>query len=428
MNPEGISFNINDYPVYRNKMLNWVNQFNIFCFLDNHQYKHTHASFECMLAAGDNGSIEMQAGNAFPAMKDFYDEHGGWLFGHFGYEMKNETLQNKETTHPGNGFADMHFFIPQTVIKLTHQQLIIYTDGDANDIRNEIESCSPFIKRFECEDRIINSRMSREQYLLTIARLKQHIHRGDCYEINYCQEFFSEGIELDPLSLYDRLQKESPNPFASFYKVNKDYCMCASPERFLSKEGTRIISQPIKGTSKRELLNEEKDNQNRNYLLSSSKERSENVMIVDLVRNDISQICKEGSVKVDELFGVYSFPQVHQMISTISGELKEGIHWVDIIKAVFPIGSMTGAPKMRVMELIEQYEQSRRGLFSGAIGYIQPGGDFDFNVVIRSMFYNESSHHLSFQAGSGITDLSDPENEYAECLLKVAAMQKVLSN
>jgi para-aminobenzoate synthetase component 1 len=144
------------------------------------------------------------------------------------------------------------------------------------------------------------------------------------------------------------------------------------------------------------------------------------------VRNDLSKICEEASVQVEELFGIYSFPQVHQMVSTVSGRLRNDIHFIEAIKATFPMGSMTGAPKKRVMQLIEQYEQTRRGIFSGAVGYITPEGDFDFNVVIRSIMYNEANKYLSFQAGSAITFYSDPEKEYEECLLKAAAIKKVL--
>ena len=165
-------------------------------------------------------------------------------------------------------------------------------------------------------------------------------------------------------------------------------------------------------------------------LFHSDKDRSENVMVVDLVRNDLSKVCEEGTVKVDELYGIYSFPQVHQMISTVSGELKKNISFTEIIKATFPMGSMTGAPKKRVMELIEQYEKTKRGIFSGCLGYISPNGDFDFNVVIRSIMYNASSNYLSFQAGSAITFYSDPEKEWEECLLKAEAIKNcsILTN
>jgi para-aminobenzoate synthetase component 1 len=260
-----------------------------------------------------------------------------------------------------------------------------------------------------------------------IQQLKQHILRGDCYEINFCQEFFAEGVVIDPVRLYLQLSRISPNPFSAFYRLGEKWLICASPERYLQKQGNRILSQPIKGTSKRIPGNSLLDRQTKEELFLSGKDRAENVMVVDMVRNDLAKVCKEGTVKVDELYGVYSFPQVHQMISTISGELKDAVSFTEIIRATFPMGSMTGAPKKRVMELIEKYEQTRRGIFSGAIGYISPEGDFDFNVVIRSIMYNAERGYLSYLAGSGITYYSDPEKEWEECLLKAAAIKEALS-
>ena len=204
--------------------------------------------------------------------------------------------------------------------------------------------------------------------------------------------------------------------------------MCASPERYLKKTGNTIISQPIKGTSKRDLHNKNTDEEIKNYLQKSLKEKSENVMVVDLVRNDLSKICREGSVQVKELFGIYSFPQVHQMISTVKGILENNIHWTDAVKATFPMGSMTGAPKKKVMQLIDEYESSARGLFSGSIGYVTPQADFDFNVVIRSIFYDDSNKFLSFLAGGGITFYSNAADEYEECMLKAAAIISVLKS
>jgi para-aminobenzoate synthetase component 1 len=204
--------------------------------------------------------------------------------------------------------------------------------------------------------------------------------------------------------------------------------LCASPERYLQKKGNRIISQPIKGTIKRDAVNEANDLQLQEALLASEKDKAENVMVVDLVRNDLSKVCEEGSVKVEELFGLYSFPQVHQLISTISGQLKKGIDLSAILQASFPMGSMTGAPKQRVMELIERYEKTKRGLYSGAVGYITPNKDFDFNVVIRSILYNANTHYLSYQVGGGITFYSDAEKEDEECLTKAAAIKAVLNS
>jgi para-aminobenzoate synthetase component 1 len=272
----------------------------------------------------------------------------------------------------------------------------------------------------------ITSRFNKQEYLQAVQSLQQHIQRGDCYEINFCQEFFAEQASIDPLSVYATLTEISPNPFTAFYKTNDKYLLCASPERYLKKTGSRIISQPIKGTWDRDIDNASRDEEKKQQLFNSSKDRSENVMIVDLVRNDLSRICEESSVHVDELFGIYSFPQVHQMISTVSGQLKKELHWTDAICSTFPMGSMTGAPKKRVMELIEQYERTRRGVFSGAVGYVTPQRDFDFNVVIRSIFYNAANKYLSYQAGSAITFYSNAEKEYEECLLKAAAIKKSL--
>ena len=274
----------------------------------------------------------------------------------------------------------------------------------------------------------IEARISKEEYISTIEKLLAHIKRGDCYEINYCQEFFATDVITDPLHLYTQLTAISPNPFSCFYKLADKYVLCASPERYIQKKGTHILSQPIKGTFQRDPFNAAADNELKLQLQQSEKDKSENVMVVDLVRNDLSRVCKEGTVKVEELFGVYSFPQVHQMISTITGELKNGVDLSEIIKASFPMGSMTGAPKRRVMELIEQYEKTKRGIYSGAVGYISPEKDFDFNVVIRSILYNATEKYLSYLVGGGITFYSDAEKEYAECLLKAEAIKKVLQN
>jgi len=275
---------------------------------------------------------------------------------------------------------------------------------------------------------MIKNKIQREEYIGIINKLRDHILRGDCYEINFCQEFFASPVVIDPVSVYNKLSHISPNPFSALYRLDDKWLICASPERFLKKQGSQILSQPIKGTSKRILHSEADDDKSKMDLYHSTKDRSENVMIVDLVRNDLSKVCKEGTVYVDELFGIYSFPQVHQMISTVSGTLKEHTTFSEIIQATFPMGSMTGAPKKRVMQLIGQYEKTKRGIFSGAVGYISPNGDFDFNVVIRSIMYNSQTKYLSFLTGSGITFYSDPAMEWEECLLKAEAIRIVLQS
>jgi para-aminobenzoate synthetase component 1 len=268
-------------------------------------------------------------------------------------------------------------------------------------------------------------RFTREEYLSTVDALRRHILRGDCYEINFCQEFFAQPVSIDPYATWQALSQASPNPFSAFYRLDHRYLLCASPERFLKKTGDTLFSQPIKGTAPRR-QDGLADRRRQQELYHSAKDRAENVMVVDLVRNDLSRICRPGSVRVSELFGIYAFPQVYQMISTITGTLLPGLDWTDALRHCFPMGSMTGAPKHRVTQLIARYERSRRGLFSGAVGYITPEGDFDWNVVIRSLLYNQQSGYLSYQVGSGITWYSDPEAEYEECLVKAEGIRKAL--
>jgi len=424
-----ISFPVADLQRTKLQMLSWVNQFNICCFLDNQQYHLPHQSLECMAAAGAVQTLVTAAGTAFEQLRQLHAQNGDWLFGHLSYDLKNETERLVSNNADHIGFPDLCFFIPEVILQLSEQELQIGAFGARHEvIFHEICAMEPPGEANALAPTPINNRISRDEYIRIVGQLQQHILRGDCYEINFCQEFFAENIAIDPVQVYCSLSDTSPNPFAAYYKTGQQYLLCASPERYLKKEGDRIFSQPIKGTAQRNLHNAAEDEKSAAHLYNSVKDRSENVMIVDLVRNDLSKICEEASVQVEELFGIYSFPQVHQMISTVSGQLRSDIHFIEAIKATFPMGSMTGAPKKRVMELIEQYEQTRRGIFSGAVGYITPDGDFDFNVVIRSIMYNAANKYLSFQAGSAITFYSDPEKEYEECLLKAAAIKKVLGN
>ena len=301
----------------------------------------------------------------------------------------------------------------------------MFPPHDADKIFNEIIFNSGDEEK-KMKAPVLKSRFSKRKYIETIKSLKKHILKGDCYEINFCQEFYSLNVIIDPIKIYKNLNLISPNPFSAFYKYNDKFLMCASPERFLKKKGNTLISQPIKGTSKRIVEDQKADIRQKKELFQSEKERSENIMIVDLVRNDLAKVCTEGSVKVEEFLGIYTFPQVHQMISTVTGILKEDIKFSQIFHATFPMGSMTGAPKKKVMELIEKYEKTKRGLFSGTVGYIEPNGNFDFNVVIRSLQFNATNQYLSIIAGSAITFNSIPENEYEECILKISAMKKAL--
>ncbi len=411
----------------KEKVLNWAQQFNTFCFLDNHQYNIEPHTQECLLGAGIKNGFTVGPGNSMVQLHDFI--HSGkerWLLGHLSYDLKNVLESLSSSHHDYLKFPELFLFEPVILIRIDEKQMIIEAD-DAEKILNDIMEVpleSP-VEEEGANALVIKNRLEKEEYISIVRKLQQHILHGDCYEINFCHEFFAEQVEMDALCIYKKLSDISPNPFSALYRLGDKWLICASPERFLKKEGQKILTQPIKGTSKRIPGDDRKDKQNKVELFNSNKDRSENVMVVDLMRNDLSKICKEGSVKVEELYGIYSFPQVHQMISTISGEIKNNIFFSDIIRATFPMGSMTGAPKKRVMELIEQYEKSKRGIFSGAVGYISPTADFDFNVVIRSIMYNSSSKYLSFQTGSAITFYSDPEQEWEECSLKAEAIKKI---
>jgi para-aminobenzoate synthetase component 1 len=381
-----------------------------------------------MVAAGSLREVEAQAGSAFPKFQSFIDEENDWIFGHLSYDLKNEIERLQSAGSDEIQFPDLFFFVPEIILQLDESGLSIGScNADHESIYLQIVSCKAKSSHCPLERVNVQSKINKQCYIDTIRQLKERIQRGDCYEINFCQEFYAKEVRIDPVEIYFSLSGTSPNPYSAFYKVNDRFLLCASPERYLKKTGSSILTQPIKGTWQRDSSSREKDEKNKLLLSRSIKDRSENVMIVDLVRNDLSKVCEEGSVKVDELFGIYTFPQVYQMMSTISGKLSPDASISEIIKATFPMGSMTGAPKKKVMELIEQYEVTRRGIFSGALGYITPVKDFDFNVVIRSILYNSSNQYLSFPAGSGITIYSDPETEYEECLLKAMAIKKVLA-
>jgi para-aminobenzoate synthetase component I len=409
---------------YKMKMLNWANQFNIFCLLDNNDYSFETPAFECLLAVGSEKSFSFNGTNDFENLQSFYDKNPTWLFGHLGYNAAGNAYPKSNNTN--NEFGNGFFFEPQILLKYTNGKIeVLKTNIDANKLLSDIHS----YKSEHIFTSIINIShcLTKEKYIEKIEKLQNHIKRGDCYEINFCQQFIANEASINPIETYKKLTEISPAPFASLYKLNEQYCLCASPERFLQKKGMQLISQPIKGTSKRD-KDASTDNLNKKHLQNSSKEKSENVMVVDLVRNDMSMICEKGSVKVKELFGIYSFPQVHQMISTIEGTLSPQNTFTQAIAACYPMGSMTGAPKQRVMQLIDEHEEQHRGLFSGSIGYINPQADFDFNVVIRSIFYDSTAHKIKFFAGSGITFYSNAAAEYEECLSKAAAIIEVLKD
>lgn len=409
-------------------MLGFLQKFGIFCFCDNNDYDFD-KSYECVAGAGITRSVVAGRENEFKDIDRFFESAGDWIFAHISYDVKNKIEDLRSSHFDGIEFPDFLFFIPEIVFIVSGNKLQIGTTDSykAEEIFKEIVSYTPgVVTRKSNKIATLKSRFTKKEYVGSVANIQRHIQKGDCYELNFCQEFYATDIEIAPLDVFKKLNEISPSPFSAFYKYNEKYLICASPERFLKKTGDVIFSQPIKGTAKRNMADVIDDELQKENLITSPKERSENIMIVDLVRNDLSKICEKGSVFVKDFLQIYSFPQVHQMISTISGNLRKHVSISEIFLATFPMGSMTGVPKKRVMELIENFERTKRGLFSGTIGYINPGGDFDFNVVIRSIFYNGFTKYLSMQAGSAITFKSDPEKEFEECLLKISAMKKAL--
>lgn len=409
---------------FKQKALQWASSFEYLCYLDSNDYAEQYHEYDCLIAVGSERTLSAGAGNAFNQLQKFYDDKPSWLFGLFSYELKNEVEKLSTQKTDLLYFPDLLFFEPQYLISIKGD-IIKTIKGNQDDIIKQINAVT-LLPEVAKPNITIQNKLTKAAYLEKIEKIKAHIKRGDIYEINFCQEFFAEQAKINPLNVYHELTAISPTPFSGFLKIRDQYILSATPERFLCKRGNQLISQPIKGTAKRS-TNIIEDEAIKTSLKNSQKEQAENVMIVDLVRNDLTKSAVKGSVKVDELFGIYTFPQVHQMISSISCQISPNIHLIEAIKNTFPMGSMTGAPKLRAMELIDEYEESKRGAFSGSFGYINPQGDFDFNVIIRSILYNKRNNYLSFQVGGAITYNSEAEKEYEECLLKASAMMKVLS-
>jgi para-aminobenzoate synthetase component 1 len=412
------------------KALYWASQFEYFTYLTSNDIDYPFAPFPKILAVGAAKILDYTQQDTFLELESFWSSQATWLFGHFTYDLKNE-IENLSSQNADNlNFPKANFYQPQYLIQFLEDELVISVLENNKITPQQIfeEICNQSVKSFQnSKDIHFQEVTSREKYLSNVEKIRQHIIEGDVYELNYCIQFFIQNIVIQPIDTFLALCKISKMPFSALYKLGNKWLICASPERFLKKQDNFLISQPIKGTIRRGKDYKE-DEILANQLKNSEKERAENMMIVDLVRNDLARSCKIGTVKVPEMFGIYRFQTIQQMISTVQGELKSETPFFQAIKNAFPMGSMTGAPKIKAMELIETYEDMKRGLFSGSIGYISPEGNFDFNVVIRSLFYDSDSQYLSYMVGSAITYDSVPENEYEECLLKAQALKKVLEN
>lgn len=425
------SFPIENLQKFKEQLLLWSQQFETAIWLDSNNYKQQYSNFDCALAVEEFTSIKTDYFNAFEKLKEYQTITKDYIFGYISYDVKNDVEQLSSKNFDNLDFADLYFFQPQKLFFINQNTVELHylrmVDDEIESDFNEIQKSKKLKIQEAKSDIKIKLRIHKDEYHQKVNKVLEHIKRGDIYEANFCQEFYAENSVINPIEVYNHLNKISEPPFAVFLKIEHQYLLSASPERYIKKEGNKVISQPIKGTAKR-LRSKIDDDKIASDLARDIKERSENVMIVDLVRNDLSKTAKMGSVKVEELCKVYTFKQVHQMISTVVSEIEENTHPIDVLKSTFPMGSMTGAPKVSAMKIIENLEETKRGLYSGTVGYFTPDGDFDFNVVIRSILYNSEKKYISYSVGGAITAKSIPEKEYEECLLKAKAMRYVLLN
>lgn len=393
--------------------------------LESNGYDDCYGRFSWVLLAGNTNTLTLNKDEKSPwgKLKSFLKTTGNTpiIPGFLTYDLKN-SLENLSSNNSDlSDFPLLSFFEPEFIIGEERDgNLIEFGELDFGELVQFGEKKASAFDAIE-----MKSNLTEEQYTHYFNRLQTHISRGDIYEINYCMQFSAHVLDLDPVFVFQKLIERSPAPFAVLMKNEDVWLMGSSPERFLNKQGKRLISQPIKGTI-RKTGDAELDKKAAIQLKNDQKERSENVMIVDLVRNDLTHYAKSGSVIVKELCEIYPFATVLHMISTIQAELVDETKGIDALMRAFPMGSMTGAPKIRAMQLAEETETFRRGIYSGALGYFTPEGDFDFAVMIRSFTWNQTNGYLSFSTGSAITHKANAKAEYNECLLKAEALLQSL--
>lgn len=426
-----VRYTVSDIQKFKDNLLEWSRQYDEVVWLDSNGHTGTYSSFDGLLAVDGLTGISTDAQHGFSDLAEYQSQVTDWIFGYLAYDLKNDTEFVSSQNYDGLEFPELYFFQPKKIIRIQGNKVdFIYLNIVADAISSDYDVLSN--ETFHQDNSKatdgnvhIKMRIFKDEYFSKVNQMLAHIHQGDIYEANFCQEFYIEDLKIDAVKAYKKLNAISKPPFATYLKLFDKYLMCASPERYLKKIGSKIISQPIKGTAPRS-MDKEIDAILIQALQTDEKEQSENIMIVDLVRNDLSKSALRGSVVVEELCKVYSFEQVHQMISTVSATVSPDKNAVSLVRETFPMGSMTGAPKVSAMKIIEALESFKRGLYSGAVGYFTPKGDFDFNVVIRSILYNETKQYVSYAVGSAITAKSVPEKEYQECLLKAKAMRQVL--
>ena len=435
MKRANVCFQIDKEVDFKTKVLNWAAQPSAdqkisqpICYLDSNHHKDEYTQFDALIGVGKMAEINMNSPSRFEALRKFYKRCDDWLLGYLSYDLKNEVEDLQSDNQDFQQTPDLYFFQPEKLIIIKADSYEFhYPDQLKDQIQQDFEAIKQQNTNIQhqASDVSIRQAISRDEYLRSVDQVLQHIQQGDIYEMNFCQTFYAENADIQPVEVFQKLNQIAEPPFAAYCHFGEHHILSASPERYIQKSGNGVISQPIKGTAKR-LQNKDLDREIAIKLQHDPKERAENIMITDLVRNDLAKTAQKGSVNVDELCGLHSFKTVHQLVSTISSQVNGEFDAIDILKSTFPMGSMTGAPKLSAMQIIEKYEHSKRGIYSGAIGYFTPGGDFDFNVVIRSILYNAKLQRLSLQVGSAITYQSNPQKEYEECLLKAEALLQAL--
>ena len=416
------SYSLKNKDLFVKKIVNFSSDQSHFTLLNSND---SFDDYELIIAYGAVSFLQSSK-NSLKKIDKYIDKVNDWIFGYLSYDLKNEIENLTDLNKDVFNLPNLYFYQPKVIWLIKEEKAEIYS-LDKKNLNEDWDNINS-IDYKDCTEKSsvdLITRTSKEEYVRKIKNIKQRILQGDCYEMNYCFDMYSKNKTINPYKTYIKLNDYTRSPMSTFFKLNQLYLLSSSPERFIKRVNKKIISQPIKGTAKRGLDSKE-DDKIKYTLLSSPKELSENHMIVDLVRNDLSRVAEKGSVKVKNLNKLNTFKRVHQLISTIEAEIAVKTKFSKIITGMFPMGSMTGAPKIESMNIIDEYESTKRGLYSGSIGYIKPNKDFDFNVVIRSIIYDKLLKEINVSVGSAITFKSDPESEFEECLLKAEPMIKSL--
>lgn len=401
------SLKIDSLEIFQSKLLHWADQFSTFCYLDSNQCADRYGRFDFLIGVDALEHYTMED------LEDIYREI--FLMGYFGYISDSSIPYSLNEFIP---FEKSYFFRPRYIIYGYEGRVYFNRNySEMMEIVSQIETITVTFPKNTAPLQFQHI-TTQEEYLNNVKTIQHKIRKGYFYQLNYCIELQAENVLLHPIASYIQTNKETKAPMSALLKMGEKYVLSYSPERYMTKRQDTMIAQPMKGTARRNLSDTILDEEIKLTLENDPKERAENTMIVDLIRHDMTPYTAVGSIQVDELCQVYSYPAVHQMISTISARLIDDMDTIPALLCTLPAGSMTGAPKKEVISHISEVENFCRNIYSGNIGYIDTEGDYDFNVVIRTLEYDAHTHRASIHVGSAITLQSIPEQEYEECLLK----------